>query len=150
VWVTVYTDASFVRRPRSSGWAAWLKSERGRIVKSGPGPDYIATSNEAEMAAIYAGVYLALRAWGDAVRGILVCSDCQSAMAHLAGEASSKRPGTARLAAKFRELLAGRNVVLRWRWVKGHQRKDSSRPAWLNVACDRLAGEARSGTRERP
>jgi ribonuclease HI len=54
--VTLYADASF--HPKSgSGWGIWIRWSTGRIVRSGRGPSHAKDSNEAEFAAIYAGMH---------------------------------------------------------------------------------------------
>jgi hypothetical protein len=145
-WVTCYTDASFSRT--AAGWGVWLRSARGRIVRHGACPPYVSSANEAEMAAIFAGVFLARRAWGEAVRGLVVYTDSQAAIGFLRDEALSARiqrsaPGIVRLREKIRSLAGEHGIELDLRWVKGHQRTNTVR-AYLNARCDQLAGAARA------
>lgn len=144
-WVTCYTDASYTRR--AAGWGVWLRSARGRIVRHGACPPYVSSANEAEMAAIFAGVYLARKAWGAAVCGLFVFTDSQAAIGFLNGEALRPRversaPGIVRLRDRIRAFAAEHGIELDLRWVKGHQKTDSVR-AYLNARCDLLAGAAR-------
>jgi ribonuclease HI len=145
-WVTCYTDASFT--PTAAAWGVWLRSARGRIVRHGACPPYVRSANEAEMAAIFAGVYLARRAWGAAVRGLVVYTDSQAAVDFLSGEALRARiqrtaPGVARLREKIRAFSGEHGIELDLRWVKGHQPPNTVR-AYLNAQCDQLAGAARA------
>jgi hypothetical protein len=100
------------------------------------------------MAAIFAGVYLARKAWGEAVRGLVVYTDSQAAVGFLGGEALKARiqrnaPGIARLRERIRTFSGEHGIELDLRWVKGHQRTNTVR-AYLNARCDQLAGAARA------
>ncbi|MCG8424032.1 MAG: RNAse HI domain-containing protein [Proteobacteria bacterium] len=142
VWVTCYTDASWSPR-KGGGWAVWLRSGQGRIVRRGPCPPYVTSSYEAELAAIFAGIYLAANAWGALVRGITVYSDCRAALEILTPEARPARAMAGRLQGKIRGLLNRYAVELETRWVKGHQPISAGTAAYLNRQCDRLANTAR-------
>lgn len=144
-WVTCYADASFTRR--GAAWAVWLRSEEGRLVRRGPCPAYVKGSIEAELAAVFAGVYLARKTWGAAVRGVYVRTDCQAIVGMLQSPALRPRvarshPGLARLWEKVRAFAAEHAIELDLRWVRGHQ-KGGSTQAWLNRQCDALAGVSR-------
>jgi len=143
MWVTLYTDASWHPERREGGWAVWAKSELGRIVRSGTCPEYTSSAMHAELAAIYAGIFLVLKMWGEQVEGIQVRSDSQQALeAVRRGAAPSKDPVMRRLQDKVQELVRGR-VYLRPRWVKGHRNPNGDVTAWLNAHCDREAKRAR-------
>ncbi|MCU0691584.1 MAG: hypothetical protein MUF54_09295 [Polyangiaceae bacterium] len=151
MFVTCYTDASY--SPAAGGsWAVWLRSDQGRLVRSGPCPDWIGDSVAAELAAIFAGIYLAVRTWGPTVKTVLVRSDCQAALGLADCTAQlSRRPPLRRLQERTRAAVARGGICLMLRWVPGHQSARSSTWSWLNVRCDRLAKEARkrvSETRE--
>ncbi|KYF56623.1 hypothetical protein BE08_42920 [Sorangium cellulosum] len=77
-WVTCYTDASF--GPSGAGWAVWARCVEGRVVRRGACPGYVTSSLEAELAAIFAGVFVACRTWGARIRGVVVRTDCQAAI----------------------------------------------------------------------
>src|SRR5688572_30666413 len=105
MWVTCYTDASWAKKS-GGGWAVWLRSSEGRVVRQGPCPPYVKDSLEAELSAIYAGVFLAVRTWGSSVAGVLVCSDCQSALELLeSGRLPKHKPGAQRLLQRVRALV---------------------------------------------
>ena len=127
---------------QGAGWAVWLRSSEGRVVRSGRCPSYVQSSNAAELSAIYAGVFLAVDAWGDRVGSVLVCADCQGALA-LAEPSLSPWPAMRRLQEKLRALLEGRGVALSLRWVRGHQAPSRSTQAYLNGRCDALARRGR-------
>ncbi|WP_437991014.1 ribonuclease H family protein [Sorangium sp. So ce145] len=144
-WVTCYTDASF--SPIVAGWGVWLRSTRGRIVRHGACPPYVSSANEAELAAIFAGVYLARKAWGEAVRGLVVYTDSQAAVRFLSDGALKPRiqrnaPAVARLRERIRTFSNEHGIEMDLRWVKGHQRTNTVR-AYLNARCDQLARAAR-------
>src|SRR5262245_41450797 len=115
-WVTCYTDASFTKT--AAGWGIWLRSARGRIVRQGACPPYVRSANEAEMAAIFAGIYLARRAWGAAVRGLVVYTDSQTAIDVLTRDAKRSAPGIARLRERIRAFSDEHGIELDLRWVK--------------------------------
>ena len=146
MWITSYTDASFQRKT-GGAWAVWLRSSAGRAVRQGACPSYVRDSNAAELSAIYAGVYMACRIW-PSTTGVLICSDCQGALAAAKSAASlSLDPAIRRLQLHLRELLNTKRIELSFKWVKGHQRASASTPAWLNNQVDRLAGSTRRAAR---
>lgn len=140
LWVTVHADASFDPRTRRGGWAVWVKTEAGRIVRSGPCPAYVTNAHHAELAAIFAGIHLAVTHFPETT-AVLVRSDCQPALRDVD---NLGRPARHRVLSHLREkilkTLAGR--VVRTSWVKGHDGA-GTRPSWVNTACDRMAKEAR-------
>lgn len=146
MWVTCYTDASF--RPRfGGGWAVWLRCSEGRIVQNGVCPPYVKDANAAELAAIFAGVFLARREW-PATTGVLVCSDSIAALQCCALDAPlRKNPALRRLQERLRHIVTG--VELRTKWVKGHLPVSTGTQAWLNNRCDALAKQRRPRTRAR-
>lgn len=150
MWVTCYTDASFSER-HGGGFGVWLRSYLGRVVRSGRCPRYVKSSTDAELSAIYAGVFLALRAWPSRVAGVLVCTDCQAAI-DLArpGSALAPRKAARRLQRRLWALLDESHVELDLRWVKAHQKPTTSTRAYLNHQCDRLARRGRKRRRTAP
>lgn len=134
---TLYCDASFCPRDRVGGWAIWLRSEEGRHIESGPVPEYCNVSNEAELAAIYAGIYRAITLWGR-TEAILVRSDCTAALHWMEQRYEAPTEGGRRLQLLIRRLHDNRMLSLIPRWVKGHQGGDQTE-AWLNRRVDRMA-----------
>lgn len=138
MWVTLYTDASVTREGAS--WAAWLRSDSGRIVESGP-LENVADSNLAEMLAIIEGVRVGRERWPHA-SGFLVRTDSQTATTVLRYRAPPHRRSDFRaLQEKLRELLAPA-VRIKMTWVPGHQRPDNTR-AWINDRVDNIARSTR-------
>lgn len=146
MWVTSYTDASFERKA-GGAWAVWLRSDAGRAVHRGACPPYVRDSNAAELSAIYASVYLACRIW-PSTTGVLICSDCQSALAAAEPSAPlSWASAIRRLQQRLREVVNTEHLELRFKWVKGHQSANTSTSAWLNNQVDHLAGSTRRAAR---
>jgi ribonuclease HI len=145
MWVTCYTDASFSRRQGGS-WAVWIRSAGGRVVRRGACPAYVRDSFAAELAAIFAGLFLAATTWKGNVTGVLVCSDCLGALDLITRPgANARNPGARRLCGLISRLLSSNGIELSCRWVRGHQRANSSTAAFLNNRCDRLARQHRLG-----
>lgn len=141
MWVTCYVDASF-SRGQGGAWGVWLRSARGRVVRHGLCPDYVRDSTAAELAAVYAGVYLAQRTWPE-TRGVLVCSDCQAALQWAQPGGPHARRGARRVQEKLHALVSDLDIAIQCKWVKGHQPARSSTAAYLNHHCDRMAVRAR-------
>lgn len=134
---TLYCDASFCPHQLVGGWAIWLRSNQGRIIEHGATPDYCDFSNEAELAAIYAGIYRGLTRWPQTT-AILVRSDCRDALNLMENRHEAPTQSGRRLAKKIHDLQAQRGVRLIPRWVKGHQR-GTEVDAYLNNRVDELA-----------
>ena len=146
--VTCYTDASWSERD-GGAWAVWIRSDAGRIVRQGLCPPWVRDSTLAELSAIYAALYLSVRAWGGAVREVLVVSDSRDALRFAAEDTPPARGQRARaLQRKIRELAEAHGVVLLGRWVKAHQRGTADTAAYLNNECDRLAKRRRRAGRK--
>lgn len=136
-WATCYVDASYSRKIGAC-WSAWLRSSEGRIIRSGACPSWIRDSVGAELAAIYAGVFLAVARLG--ARGVLVRSDCRPALGLAAPDARrARRREHARLQARLRALVAEHDVDLDLQWTPAHRPRREGTRAILNAACDRLA-----------
>ncbi len=141
--VTCYTDASW-SKGAGGAWAVWLRSDAGRVVRRGACPQYVKGSSQAELAAMFAGMYLAVRNWGAAVGSILICSDCTTALDALAPDARpSKRKDVRRLQERIRALLDEHDIRLETRHVRGHQDPTKNTQSFLNGQCDRMARGAR-------
>lgn len=137
-WVTVHADASFGNG--KGGWAVWVKTLQGRVVRSGVCPEYVKHSGHAELSAIYAGIYVAVTAF-PSCNGVLVRSDCFGALRDLERRTeASGDEAVQRLRDKIIEALGPR--WLRIKWVKGHG--DGNKvESYVNNTCDRLARRAR-------
>jgi ribonuclease HI len=106
-------------------------------------------SSEAELAAIFAGVHLAIEAWKPELRGVFVRSDALDVVHLLHGKSRIRSPAMRRLHARLSELTEQHGVAISARWVKGHRNPKSGTSAFLNAACDRLAGQLRRAKRPR-
>lgn len=141
-WVTVHADASY--GPQGGGWAVWVRTKAGRVVRSGVCPGYIKHSGHAELSAIFAGIHVAVTCFPKCL-GVLVRSDCQEALRHLERRTEKSRdPAVQRLRDKVVEALGTR--WLRIKWVKGHGRGEKT-DSYVNNTCDRMARKARKSGR---
>lgn len=144
MWVTCYADASYSKR-KGGGWAVWLRSDEGRVVRDGRCPSYVKSSIHAELAAIYAGLFLSVCTWGRRVEGITINSDSQVALDLLDCEAPlSADPSARRLQERIRSLVRNRAIEIEARWVKAHRGPEVGTAAYLNHQCDRRARKARA------
>lgn len=143
MWVTCYADASY-SRVDGGAWAVWMRGGAERLVKSGACPPYVRDSTAAELAALYAGAFLATQRWGPRVRVIAFRSDCSGAL-ELADPQRplSQNAACRRLQGKLRELVATHGLELHCRWVRGHQPIAQGTAAFLNARCDALARKSR-------
>jgi ribonuclease HI len=147
MWVTCYTDASFVPC-RGARWAVWLRCDFGRLKRSGACSDTIRTSTNAELAAIAAGVQLALKTWGNRVEVVDVHSDCRAALAIAEGSGRARCATAQELHERIQRQLRRHDAELKCGWVKAHQPSGASRAAFLNNQCDAMA-RGRRGKRRR-
>lgn len=121
---TVNTDASFCPHTKAAGWAAWISIDGGiKIKKSGMFKERPRTSTEAELWAIFNGVWLAAQA---GVTSLLVQSDCKTALAHVGRDTMQTR--------QLHKSLP-RVVSITTKHVKAHRDTDTAR-TWVNDWCD--------------
>lgn len=140
MWTTLYTDASFYPDSKQGGWAIWARSELGRMIRSGSCPQYVVDSNDAELCAMYAGIYLVGKHWPQTER-ILICSDSTTALSLLKYRERSSREVPARLQGLVQGVCSQHGFKLVPRWVKGHSSANTIQ-AYLNNKCDEFAREA--------
>jgi ribonuclease HI len=141
MWVTCYTDASYVFKTKTAAYAFWLKSDKGRVKFSGCCPGWVADSNSAEAYAIYAALKRAVEEWPE-TDGVLVVSDCDAAIRLCWPWSKDSKSTCLRTVRKLiRSVKSRSGVDIRTRHVKGHQ-KNSTQSAWLNNWCDEQAGKA--------
>ena len=137
MWVTLYTDASYHPEKKLGGWAIWLKSAQGRIVRYGRCPKEINGAMSAEIYAAYVGIHMALRDWTD-VEGILVNSDNQAVCRGLwEWSKPTADPIFNRIQLKIQQRT--KDIKIRTKHVKGHQYFQKDVRAYLNNRCDRLS-----------
>lgn len=133
--VTLYCDASWNSSKNVGGWAVWLRSSHGRIVRSGECPDYCDSSTVAELAAIFAGLHIATESWADTSK-VLVRSDCTGALSAIRNK--PRVASMVRLHRKISQLKVLSGIAIEDRWVKGHQFSGEVE-AYVNNRVDRLA-----------
>lgn len=137
MWVTLYTDASFRTK---GGWGIWLRSAKGRIVKSGECPGIIDDSAAAEMYAALKGIEICLENWIE-TKGIQVNSDCLMVVNGLYPWSKPIHRISIRVIQdRIREILNTKGVRVRCKHVKGHSGTGNTR-SWLNDRVDKLAGQ---------
>lgn len=151
-WLSGYSDASFKPEPPQAGggWGCWVRDSNTRILRSGPCPDWVRNSQDAELCGVFSAIYTALTKLDSDWANILVIKTDNQGVARLFGWGRSKctpRPGQqAELVEKALLLANEKRVRLIVAWVKGHRgHVDTS--AYLNTRVDQMAGEARR-TRE--
>ena len=124
---TVNVDASFCPRTRAAGWAAWISIDGGAKIKwHGKFNRPPKTSSEAELWAIFNGIWLAANA---RVTDVLVQSDCRAALLHLERDTAQTR---------FMRTKLPHPVTVRTKHVKAHTDTSSPR-TWVNDWCDKMA-----------
>lgn len=149
-WLTGYVDASFKQKPpqKGAGWGCWVRDSHTRVLRAGPCPDWVQSSDDAELCALYSGVYTALtRLQADQANIMIIKTDNQS-VARWFGWGRFRSRGTPE-GGKRGELIEKtlvhaneKQVRLVVVWVKGHRGAvDTS--AYLNTQVDQMAGEAR-------
>lgn len=144
---TLYCDASFCPEYFVGGWGVWLRSAHGRHVESGTTPAYCHRADEAEFAAIYAGVYRAVTRW-PATSAVLVRSDCQTALHWMENRYQPNAGGGRRLLELITNLQEKHDVRLIPRWVKGHRSGDDT-DVYLNRRVDEMARDVMGDERRR-
>jgi ribonuclease HI len=145
MWVTLYADASFRNR---GGWGVWLRSEKGRIVRSGECPKTVDDSAAAEIYAALMGIEICLENWPE-TQGIQVNSDCLMVVNGLYSWSKPIRRDSIRMIQeKIRDILKVKNVRIRCKHHKGHSGTGNTR-SWLNDKVDKLAGQHSKGESEK-
>jgi ribonuclease HI len=130
----LYVDASYCPETGAAGWAAWVRSDVGRVQRAGVLPAYVEHSLHAELAAVFAGLYVAKRAWPE-LPAVLVRTDCQGILAHITRESEEPADPVLR---RLRERIDSVGVVVTAAWVRGHAGGKHT-ASWLNCWCDAQA-----------
>lgn len=135
-WSTLYCDASFSKE-HGGAWSIWLRSEKGRIVRSGKCPPEIYNSLLAEFFAAYQGVAIARSEWE--TDGVQINSDC---LAVVDGLGSGYRWSSNKDVRKIQDKILRLGATLRTKHVKAHTGLSDTR-SYLNRKCDKFANIAR-------
>ena len=148
-WLTGYTDASYKIEPpgQGGGYGLWVRDSHTRILRSGPCPDWVACSNDAELCGVFAAIHTAMTRLHSEWANIMVIKTDSQAVARWFGWRSPRTsiprtPERLDLVVRGLEAATSRGIRLVVTWVKGHRgKRDTS--AYLNTMVDKLAGEAR-------
>lgn len=140
-YVTIYSDAGF--KDGKGTWAVWCRADHGRLVLHGKCPDEIVSITAAEAYAISIGVKNALHKWPQ-TKGFYIKTDSKDAIKALVNSkfGVKHKELMERLKIAFDKLVEGRELKLKFSWVKGHQ-KNQTMQAWLNNKVDSLTKQAR-------
>lgn len=137
MWVTAYTDASFTNN--CGGWSVWLRSERGRIVRSGVCPAGVRDSMCAELWAIIQAIEISVAEWKDSVKGIQVNTDCISLCDRLwPWSKPFARKDLEELRSQAAAKIAAAGIKIKTKHIKGHGHGDGIR-TYLNQQVDRMS-----------
>lgn len=143
-FLTIYTDASLCSRTKTGGWACWAKYKGATIEASGPFEEPLDSSMEAELKALYNGLWVALdRFKPDRTDVIVMVTDCKQAMEVITGVVEPTKRGRRKqpkVWTTFDDLNAlipdrGRFHVKK---VKAHSNHDGAR-SFINNKVDEAA-----------
>lgn len=135
-WVTLYCDASY-SDTYGGAWSVWLRSNKGRIIRSGKCPESVTDCTMAELYAALMGVTIARDEWdADAVQ---INTDC-SAVVDAAGK-GYRWLGRKELR-QLQDKILRCGPKLRTKHVKAHTGRTDTR-SYLNQKCDDFANQAR-------
>lgn len=140
-WVTLYCDASHSDRD-GAGWSIWLRSDKGRIIRSGKCPPEIQDATLAEFYAAEMGVTIARDEMG--AEAVQINSDCQAVVNGLGSLYSWSRRKDIR---KIQNRILRAGVKLRTKHVKAHTGGQDVR-SYLNRRCDQAAKRVRKSLPE--
>lgn len=133
--VTCYADGSCDPAARLGTWAVHLRGPDGDVIeRSGRCPAYVRGSSAAELAAAYAGVSLARRAW-PAATSVRLVTDCLGVMRCLRGLSVARDPAAVYLLGKVRAT----GLLVDACWTRGHRDPQDDADACLNDRVDRAA-----------
>ena len=147
-WLTGYADASFSGDHTShlGGWGCWVRDHQTRILRSGPCPEWVRNSEDAEACAVFSAIFTALTKLDAGNANIMVIKTDNQGVARGYGWKRSNcvpsNPKRAGLIEKALTLANEKQVRLVVTWVKGH-RGAVDTAAYLNTEVDKLAGVAR-------
>lgn len=139
MFITAYTDASFHKQ---GGWAVWLRSERGRVIRQGVCPAQVRDSFAAELWAIKQALEFAVAEWPDS-DVVLVNTDSLAAVDALENDGAwSQREEVAQIQEAIWSFVFRKYLTLRFKHVKAHTGQSDVR-SYINRAVDQKAKAAR-------
>lgn len=137
--VTIITDASHCNDTGAAGYGYWVVCDRGRESGGGVITARVADSTQAEMMAVCNGLWIGLNCGmvrpGDSV---LLQTDCLSAVQIFQGQGKTPKDALLRIKQYILDLACKHDLRLRFRWVPGHTRGETSR-THVNNICDEYA-----------
>jgi len=148
-WLTGYSDASFKDRDpnKGGGWGCWVRDSKTRCLRSGPCPEWVSNSQDAELCGVFSAVHTALTVLDAGWANILVIKTDNQGVARWFGwRGSSTVPQGSEQVDLVRRALQQANshhVRLVVTWVKGHRGDMRDTSAFLNTQVDKMAHEAR-------
>lgn len=138
--VTINTDASFNHQGNFGGFAFWIASDQGRIVRKGPLKS-VRSSNEAELQCIANALHTLLQSGLSHIDYIYINSDAKTVFEWVSSKA---KKGTAEYVC-FKILLQLKekyglkdDKFFEFRHVKAHLHKKTKRH-YVNDWCDKMA-----------
>lgn len=136
--ISLFTDASLCGAKFVGGWAAWAKSERGSLLKSGRFKDKMEGSYEAEMFAVANGIHAVTNSSifqkGD---DILLQCDNLGVIKTLRGDQGPKGARVREAVRVINEFtLDGGRLITKH--IKAHIGTKTKR-TWVHNECDKLA-----------
>lgn len=150
MWVTIYTDASYIHDDGSGNsagaFAYYIRSSNGRIQKAGKIPGNAHHSAYCEYYAVYRAIKHADKIWGKWVTGIQINSDNMGVVKGLwPWSKPSSHEQTKQLQRKIQKLLndAPNKILIKTKHVKAHQPDKTNIRTWINTWCDSNAKQAR-------
>lgn len=146
VFISGYSDASLHSDTHRAGWGIWLRDSNTRILRCGPCPPWVKSSNDAELTAVFAAIWTAVSNFDTGKANILVLKTDSQHVARLYGwnGGASKLPKKIQvldLLHRSYQLVEDAELKLIVQWVKGHRGAEDT-PAFLNTQADRMAREA--------
>ena len=141
--ITIFTDAGYSSVHKVGTWAAWTKCAGKTERYSGILKGSITYNGEAELKAIYNGMFVAAKRFDSSAPYVVVQSDCLEALQAILN--GHKRAEDNRIAMMIRTFAIEHNWTMDYRHVKGHKGNTTKRNAvntWCDKECSRQMGLA--------
>ena len=147
-WLTGYSDASYkqLHPMAGGGWGCWVRDSTTRILRSGPCPEWVSDSQDAELCGVFSAVHTALTRLDAEWANIMVVKlDNQGVARWFGWQGTGSFPRKTEqqdLVCRALQAANAKGVRLIVTWVKGH-RGTRDTAAYLNTQVDEMAGVAR-------
>ena len=146
LWLSGYSDASWKESTKEGGWGLWVRDHETRILRAGPTPEWVTNITYAEFHGVEQALMTALNhlcnRWANIV---VIKTDNQSVASWFGWQNGNGVPKLHEAQERMKvvyETAALWNIRIIVKWVKGHQRNDST-ACYLNNRVDSMAGKAR-------